>query len=64
MKNDMIVSGVCPKNNLVEIIELESHPWFVGVQFHPESKSCAANAHPLFREFVKAAVGYGKGRLD
>jgi CTP synthase len=59
-KNGMIVSGVCPQNNLVEIIELENHPWFVGVQFHPELKSRAANAHPLFREFVKAAVGYGK----
>lgn len=38
--------------------ELENHPWFVGVQFHPELKSRAANAHPLFREFVKAAVWY------
>jgi CTP synthase len=59
-ENGMIVSGVCPQNNLVEIIELESHPWFVGVQFHPELKSRAANAHPLFREFVKAAVGYNQ----
>jgi CTP synthase len=61
-KNGMIVSGVCPQNNLVEIIELENHPWFVGVQFHPELKSRAANAHPLFREFVKAAVGYNKSK--
>lgn len=59
-KNGMIISGVCPQNNLVEIIELENHPWFVGVQFHPELKSRAANAHPLFREFVKAAVVFGK----
>lgn len=63
-KNGLVVSGVCPQNDLVEIIEIENHPWFVGVQFHPELKSRAANAHPLFREFVRAAVGYGKGRLD
>ncbi len=52
----MILSGICPDNNLVEIIELADHPWFVGCQFHPELKSRATNAHPLFREFVRAAV--------
>jgi CTP synthase len=62
-KNGMIISGVCPQNNLVEIIELENHPWFVGVQFHPELKSRAANAHPLFRDFVKAVVEYSKGKI-
>jgi CTP synthase len=61
-KNGLVVSGVCPQNDLVEIIELENHPWFVGVQFHPELKSRAANSHPLFKEFVKAAVLYNKGK--
>jgi CTP synthase len=54
--NGMIFSGVCPDNNLVEMIELSDHPWFVGCQFHPELKSRATNAHPLFREFVRAAM--------
>jgi len=58
----MIFSGICPDNNLVEVIELPDHPWFVGVQFHPELKSRATRAHPLFREFVKAAVEYGAGK--
>jgi CTP synthase len=57
----MTFSGICPDNNLVEVIELPDHPWFVGVQFHPELKSRATHAHPLFREFVKAAVEYGAG---
>jgi CTP synthase len=52
----MIFSGICPDNGLVEMIELPEHPWFVGCQFHPELKSRATNAHPLFREFVRAAV--------
>ncbi len=56
----MILSGVSPDGNLVEIIELprEVHPFFIGVQFHPELKSRATKAHPLFREFVKASLGY------
>lgn len=54
----MIFSGICPQNNLVEIIELGEHPWFVGGQFHPELRSRATNAHPLFREFVRAAMQY------
>ncbi len=52
----LITSGVSPDNNLVEMIEIGDHPWFVAVQFHPEYKSRAINPHPLFREFVKAAV--------
>ncbi|MCD4747603.1 MAG: CTP synthase, partial [Bacteroidales bacterium] len=51
----MIASGINPKENLVEIIELKQHPWFVGIQFHPEFKSTVANPHPLFVGFVKAA---------
>ena len=54
----MIFSGASPDNNLVEMIELKDHPWFVGCQFHPELKSRATKAHPLFREFVKASVKY------
>ena len=50
--------GVNQKDNLVEIIELENHPWFVGVQFHPEYKSTVARPHPLFMSFVKAAKDY------
>jgi len=54
----MILSGLSPNKELVEIIEINDHPWFVGVQFHPELKSRAVKAHPLFREFVKAALEY------
>lgn len=54
----MIASGINPENNLVEIIELSSHPWFVGAQFHPELKSTVLAPHPLFVSFVKAAVAY------
>jgi CTP synthase len=57
-KNGMIASGINPGAHLVEIIELLDHPWFVGVQFHPEYKSTVANPHPLFTDFVKAAIQY------
>jgi len=56
LKNGMIFSGICHKLNLIEIIELSDHPWFVGVQFHPEFKSRPNRAHPLFREFIRAAI--------
>ncbi len=54
----MIPVGLNEKDNLVEIIELKDHPWFVGVQFHPEYKSTVARPHPLFVSFVKAAKDY------
>ncbi len=57
-KHGMKIAGTNPDNGLVEVIELEDHPWFVGVQFHPELKSRALNAHPLFRDLVKASVEY------
>ncbi len=57
-QHGMIVSGICPTNNLVEMIELRDHPWFVGSQFHPELRSRATNPHPLFRDFVRAAMEY------
>ncbi len=49
-------SGICPQNGLVEMVELADHPWFVGVQFHPELRSRPQRPHPIFREFVAAAV--------
>ncbi len=55
-KKGLVISGLSPDKELVEMIELEKHPWFVGVQFHPELKSRATKAHPLFREFVKASA--------
>ena len=57
----MIFSGICPDNGLVEIMELPDHPWFVGGQFHPELKSRLTNPHPLFRDFVKAAMEHQEG---
>lgn len=53
-------TGINPKTGLVEIIELPSHPWFIGVQYHPEYKSTVANPHPLFVAFVKAAHDYSE----
>jgi len=50
------IAGINTKLDLVEIIELQNHPWFVGVQFHPELKSTVENPHPLFMSFVKAAI--------
>ena len=51
----MKFTGINPDSNLVEIVEIPDHPWFVGVQFHPEYKSTVLNPHPVFVEFVKAA---------
>jgi CTP synthase len=48
--------GICPTNHLVEIIELQNHPWFVATQFHPEFKSRPMEPHPLFRDFIRAAI--------
>ncbi len=59
-KAGLRTTGVNPKTGLVEIIELTDHPWFVGVQYHPEYKSTVANPHALFIAFVKAAVAYSK----
>lgn len=53
--NGLVLSGLSPDGRLVEAVELKDHPWFVGVQFHPEFKSRPNRAHPLFREFIKAA---------
>jgi len=52
----VIFSGLSPDNQLVEIMEISDHPWFVACQFHPELKSRPTNAHPLFREFIAAST--------
>ncbi len=59
-KAGMIVSGINPQRNLVEIVELKNHPWFVGVQFHPEFQSKPDRAHPLFAAFIGAAIRHRK----
>ncbi|WP_457618811.1 CTP synthase [Lutibacter sp.] len=55
-KAGMIATGKNPKTNLVEVIEIPSHPWFIGVQYHPEYRSTVLNPHPLFVDFVKASL--------
>jgi CTP synthase len=55
-KAGMKATGNNPKTNLVEVIEIPSHPWFIGVQYHPEYKSTVLNPHPLFVDFVNAAL--------
>jgi len=56
IKNGLIVSGTSPDGRLVEIIELNDHPWFVGTQFHPEFHSRLCSPHPLFTSFIEAAL--------
>jgi CTP synthase len=58
IKAGMIISGVSPDEKLVEIVEVHDHPWFVGVQYHPEFKSKPINPHPLFSGFIRAAVKF------
>ena len=60
--NGLIASGINPDTNLVEIIELKDHPFFVASQFHPEYKSSAVEPHPLFISFVKASIEYSKSK--
>jgi len=57
-KAGLVFSGTSPDDSLVEIVELKEHPWFVGVQFHPEFKSYPRKPHPLFKSFVEAALEY------
>jgi CTP synthase len=56
----MIPSGINPDSNLVEIVEIKNHPWFIGVQFHPEYKSTVENPHPLFVKFIKASLEHSR----
>ena len=55
-KAGLVFSGVSPDKELVEMIELKDHPWFLGCQFHPEFRSKPMDPHPLFREFIKASL--------
>ena len=57
----MVFSGLSPDGDLVEIVEIANHPWFLGCQFHPEFKSRPMSAHPLFSDFIKAALIFNKG---
>ncbi|MCC7139596.1 MAG: CTP synthase [Planctomycetes bacterium] len=59
----LVIGGTNPERDLVEIVELRDHPWFVGVQFHPEFKSKPTTPHPLFREFVAAALRHQDAAL-
>ncbi len=58
----MRVAGRNPKRDLVEIMEITAHPWFVGVQFHPEFQSKPNHAHPLFAAFIAACIKRKEGR--
>ena len=63
-ENGLSITGLSPREDLVEIIELKDHPWFLGCQFHPEFKSRPMSPHPLFKEFIKAALDRKLGVQD
>ena len=56
------ITGTSPDGRLVEIVEIKDQPWFLGCQFHPEFKSRPTDPHPLFRDFIRAAVAYRAGK--
>ncbi|MBW2491261.1 MAG: CTP synthase, partial [Deltaproteobacteria bacterium] len=58
----LVISGTSPDAELVEIVEIKDHPWYLGCQFHPEFKSRPMDPHPLFREFIRASLAYSKTR--
>ena len=58
--SDLKFSGLSPDGLLPEIVEHEKHPWFIGVQFHPELKSKPFDPHPLFKSFIKAASNFSR----
>jgi len=60
----LVISAYTPNEKLPEIMELPEHPWFLGVQFHPEFTSTPRQGHPLFISFVKAALAYQKIRTS
>ena len=62
-KAGLIATGVNPETGLVEIVELQDHPWYLGTQFHPELKSTVLNPHPLFVAFIKAAITHKHGEI-
>ena len=59
-KNGVILSGISPDGNLAEVMEMKDHPWFVGVQFHPELKSTPFNPHPIFNSFTLETLNLKK----
>jgi CTP synthase len=63
-KRGLSLSGLSPDRELVEIIEIPNHRWFLGCQFHPELKSRATKAHPLFRSFVEASLEYSEDKKN
>ncbi|NJM09911.1 MAG: C26 family cysteine hydrolase domain-containing family, partial [Bdellovibrionaceae bacterium] len=63
-KKGLTMAGICEDRDLVEIIEITEHPWFVGVQFHPEFKSKPLAPHPLFKRFVTASWEHKKKIMD
>jgi len=63
-KKGMSITGYSPDESLVEIVEVSTHPWFVGVQFHPEFQSRPTSPHPLFAGFIKAASKLAKKSED
>jgi CTP synthase len=63
-KHGLTLSGICEDRDLVEIVEISDHPWFVGVQFHPEFKSKPLEPHPLFKRFVQAALDHRAKALE
>ena len=63
-KAGMSAVGVNPQTKLVEVVEIKDHPWFVGVQYHPEYKSTVIRPHPLFTRFVQVALQHQEGTLD
>jgi CTP synthase len=64
VEHGLVVSGTSPDGRLVEIVELATHRWFVGVQFHPEFKSRVPDGHPLFVHFIRAALRYSHQRRE
>ena len=64
VENGLVLSGLSPDGELVEVVELPNHPWFVASQYHPEFQSRPMKAHPLFREFIKAAVKYRNDKSE
>jgi CTP synthase len=62
VESGLIISGASPNEELVEMVEIKDHPWFLGCQFHPEFKSRPMTPHPLFREFIRASLAYAQNR--
>ena len=64
VESGLVISGLSPNGELVEIVEIKDHPWFLGCQFHPEFKSRPMDPHPLFRDFIKAAFEFSQKKAD